>query len=130
MRRAVKRTVKHTVKHSTKCCNLQWFWVFCRSKGCRIQKSPIFFFPQARNVVNYRVSCCVSLCVFYCVFHCVFHYAFHCAFHTVRFIVRFTLCVSLCVSLRFIAPPMNAYSSFSVCCKVGWKGSSNAFRRA
>ena len=40
----------------------------------------------------------------------MFHYAFHCAFHTVRFIVRFTLCVSLCVSLRFIAPPMNAYT--------------------
>ena len=30
----------------------------------------------------------------------------------------------------FITPLMNAHISFSVCCKVGWKGSSNAFRRA
>ena len=44
---AVKRTVKHTVKHSAKRCNLQWFCVLSRSKGCCIQKSPSFF--SSRN---------------------------------------------------------------------------------
>ena len=75
-RTALCNAVKHTVKHSAKRCNLQWFCVLSRSKGCCIQKSPSFFFPQARNVVNYRVSCCVSLCVSLrftapCAFHCI-----------------------------------------------------------
>ena len=90
---AVKRTVKHTVKHSAKRCNLQWFSILSRSKGCCIQKSPSFFFPQGRNVVNYPVSCCVSLCV-----HCVSQRR-----------------------ARFTAFYSAARISLSVCCELGWR---------
>ena len=58
------------------------FCVLSRSKGCCIQKVLAFFFRQARNVVNYRVSCCVSLCVSLrftapCAFHCILQRVFH-----------------------------------------------------